>query len=344
MNMLRSLLIPCCSVAALSVPAFAGVTVNSPSNNSDVSSPFKLSASASTCSSQNVSSMGYSFDSSSDTTVINGQTIDQDIDSSSGSHTLHVKAWGDNGSSCVTDIVINVTGGSSGSSGDSQVPSDAKIVSSIQALSGWKAEHDGGGSGSSSGSSSVVSSPTKYGSTRRFETSFSNNGDERYSISFADDVDSENFFYDGWIYVTSSVNKVGNIEMDVNQVMANGKTVLVGVQCDGYTNHWDYTVNTGSASDVKPHWEGKSGTSCNPRSWSQNQWHHVQYSFSRDDSGYITYKSIWLDGKEFSINATAFGAADLGWGPTINTQFQVDGYGGSGSSTVYLDSLTISRW
>ena len=189
----------------------------------------------------------------------------------------------------------------------------------------------------------MVSSPSLYGGTRRFETSFSSGGDERYSISFADDVNAKNFFYDAWVYFTSSASKLGNLELDVNQVMADGKTLLVGVQCDGYTGHWDYTVNTGSASKVKPHWYPKSGSSCNPRSWSQGKWHHVQYSFSRDDSGYITYHSVWLDGHEIPINAKAFGAADLGWGPTINTQFQIDGMG-SGTVTSYVDSLKISRW
>ena len=54
--------------------------------------------------------------------------------------------------------------------------------------------------------------------------------------------------------------------------------------------------------------------------------------------------SIWLDGTEIlDLNAKAFGAADLGWGPTINTQFQIDGLG-SGTVKVYVDSLTISRW
>ena len=209
--------------------------------------------------------------------------------------------------------------------------------------SGWQAAHDSGGQGSSSGSSSRVSSPSLYGTTRQFQTSFSNSGDERFSIPFSDDVNSKNFFYDAYVYLTSSASKLGNLEMDVNQVMANGQTVLVGVQCDGYSGHWAYTVNTGSASDVKPNWKSESGTSCNPRNWSRNNWHHVQFSFSRDDSGWITYHSVWLDGVESQLNESAFGGADLGWGPTINTQFQVDGIG-SGNVTVYLDNLTISRW
>ena len=125
--------------------------------------------------------------------------------------------------------------------------------------------------------------------------------------------------------------------------MSNGQTVLAGVQCDGYSSRWDYTFNAGSASDVKPSWYSKSSTFCNPRGWSRDTWHHLQFSFSRNSTGTISYHDIWLDGTEFAINASAFGAADLGWGPVINTQFQIDGLG-SGTVKVYLDDLVISRW
>jgi len=347
MNFPRFAILACCGALAMSIPAMAGVVVNSPANNSDVTSPFTLSASASNCSGKSVASIGYSFDSSSNTTVFYKQSIDTSVSVSAGTHTIHVKAWAPGGIVCVTDVTVNVKAGastaSSTNSSSSEVPSYAKSVSHIQALSTWKATHDSGGSGSSSGSTYMVSSPSLYGSTRKYENSFSNSGDERFSTQFADDVDSKNFFYDGWVYLTSSASKLGNLEFDVNQTMANGQTVLVGVQCDGYTNHWAYTVNTGSASDVKPRWYSKSGTYCNPRSWAQNKWHHVQFSFSRDDSGKIDYHSVWLDGTESTLNATAFGAADLHWGPVINTQFQIDGIG-SGTVAVYLDNLTISRW
>jgi hypothetical protein len=344
MNFSRALVTASSLAAIMTIPAMAGVTVNSPSNNSDVSSTFTLSASAATCSSQNVATMGYSFDSSSDTTVIKGQTIDASIASGSGTHTLHVKAWGDNGSSCVTDVVLKVSSAAGTETSESIVPSDAVQVSSIQALSSWAFAHDTGGPGSSSGSTSMVSSPSLYGNTRRFVTSYSNGGDERYSTSFADNTGDTNFFYDAWVYLTSSASNIANLEMDVNQVMANGQTVLIGVQCDGYSGEWAYTVNKGSASNPKPTWVGKSGTSCNPRAWSRNAWHHVQAYYTRDDSGNITYHSVWLDSVESTINETVFGAASLGWGPTINTQFQVDGLGSSGTTTVYVDSLTISRW
>jgi hypothetical protein len=275
--------------------------------------------------------------------VVEGNSIDASIGSSAGTHTLHVKAWG-KGTSCVTDVKVTVQAGTTTSTGESTIPSDAVSVSNIDALSGWKGAHDTGGPGSSSGSTTMVSSPSHSGSSRRFVTEYSNGGDERYSVSFSDDVDSKNLFYDAWVYLTSSSKDIANLELDVNQVMANGQTVLIGVQCDGYSGNWAYTVNKGSAKSPKPQWVSKSGTKCNPRDWSINKWHHVQASFSRTDSGTITYHSVWLDGAETELNATVFGAAELGWGPVINTQFQVDGLGSSGSTTVYVDSLMVSRW
>jgi hypothetical protein len=330
--------------AIFAIPALAGVTINSPTESGAVASPFTLSATSVSCSSQNVSAMGYSFDSSADTTVIDGTSIETSVGSAAGAHTLHVKAWGDKGSSCVTDVTITVIAGTASASSSSMIPENAVTVSNIQAMGNWAAEHDDGGPGQSNGSTKIVSSPSLHGSTRRFVTQYSGGGDERYSVAFADDTNATNFFYDAWVYFTSSATKIGNLEMDTNQVMANGQTVLIGVQCDGYSGTWAYTVNEGTAKNPKPTWVGKSGAKCNPRKWSQGIWHHVEVSFSRDDSGTITYHSVWLDGAESELNATAYGAADLGWGPTINTQFQVDGLGSGGTTTVYLGSLAISRW
>ncbi len=335
MNIFSRLTFGSSVVLTLAVPALAGVTIVSPANSATVSSPFTLSASAATCSSQTVVSMGYSFDSSVDTIVFSQQSINTSVAASTGAHILHVKAWG-KGVSCVTDVAVTVT--------SSIIPSNADTLSAIQALSGWKGEHDTGTPGSSSGSMTLVASPTLYGSAREFVTSFSNDGGERYSLAFSDNVDAQNFFYDAWVYLTSSASDLANLEFDINQTMPNGQTVLTGVQCSGWSGVWEYTANEGSASSPQPAWIKASGTSCNPRNWSQNTWHHVQASISRDDSGSVTYHTVWLDGVEVPLNATVYGAASLGWGPVVMTQFQVDGYGLSGDVTAYLDALQISMW
>ena len=343
MNRFASLLFASSFGLALTVPAFAGVVVNSPSSGS-ISSTFTLNAYSTTCGSQSVGAMGYSFDDSSDTTIIDAQSINQSISSASGTHVLHVKAWGNQGSSCVTDVSLDVSSsGASSSSASISIPSYASSVSDIQVLN-WTYAHDTGGSGSASGYSDLVTSPSLYGTTRRTVTYFSNDGDERYATVFSDNTSAQNFVWDGWVYLTSSSNQLANLELDVNQTLPNGATMFAGVQCDGWTGHWAYTSNVGSVNSPQMHWNSASGTSCNPQTWSQYTWHHIQFSLSRDDSGNVTYHSVWLDGVQTPLNATVFAAANDGWGPAINTQFQIDGYGSSGHVTAYLDSLKISMW
>ncbi len=319
-----------------SIPAFAGVVVNSPASGADVSSPFTLSASAATCSSQPVSAMGYSLDSSPDTTTVNAQTLDASVFAASGGHTVHVKAWGDKGAACVSDVGVNVAADTA------LVPSGATSVGAIQTLGNWQELHDPGTPGWSNGAMSLVSSPSMGGTARKFYTTFGNNGGERYDVAFADDEAAANFVYDAWVYLTNDAASIANLEMDLYQVMPNGQTVLFGFQCDGWTGTWDYNANWTGPAKPTNQWMHSSAP-CNPRSWGRNQWHHVQISYSRTEYGVVTYHSVTLDGKEMAINATAPSAYALGWSPVLLTNFQVDGLSG-GSNTVYLDNLVIYRW
>jgi hypothetical protein len=145
------------------------------------------------------------------------------------------------------------------------------------------------------------------------------------------------------VYIASPSSTVANLEMDMNQVLANGQTVIYGVQCDGYSNTWDYSANQGTPSNPSDVWI-HSTASCNPRNWSSNAWHRVQMSYWRDGTGNVTYGSIWFDGVEQAINATVPSAFALGWGSVLLTNFQIDGLGSSGTTTVYLDNLSIYRW
>jgi hypothetical protein len=160
---------------------------------------------------------------------------------------------------------------------------------------------------------------------------------------FGDNTAVTNFLYDGWVYVARPSNSIANIEFDMNQVMSNGQTVIFGFQCDGYSGTWDYTANEGTPQVFSDVWLN-SPFPCNPRNWSTNTWHHVQITYSRDSYGSVTYQSVWFDGVEHDLNATVKSAFALGWAPVLLTNFQVDGYGASGSSTAYLDNLTVYTW
>jgi hypothetical protein len=251
-----------------------------------------------------------------------------------------VKAWGTQGSSCVTEVPITI-----GKSPAASIPPNAISTSGIHVLKNWQANFDSGtGSGSASGAMSLVKSPSLSGTARQFVTSYTNYGGERYSVTFGSDANATNFLYDGWIYVANPTNDIANVEMDLNQVMPNGQTVIYGFQCDGWSNTWDYTTNTGTPQKPMDQWMHTTA-SCNPRNWSANTWHHVQILFSRDDSGNVSYQSVWFDGAEQDIDITAPSAFALGWAPaTLLTNFQVDGIGAYGSATMYLDNFTVYRW
>jgi hypothetical protein len=346
MNIVKTLFCSSSLLMTLALPALAEVNVSSPANKSEVESPFSLSATAATCSSQSVASIGYSLDNSSDVTIVKDTAIEEKVSAPEGTHTLHVKAWGDDGAVCVVDVDITVTGKAEPEEATSTgfaIPSNAVKVSSLQTMSNWRAISDSGAKGHASGSTTIVHSPSLSGSARKFSQSYEGNGDERYSVHFGDDTTATNFAYDGWVYLTSSSGDISNVEMDMNQVMPNGATVIYGVQCDGWSGTWDYTKNGGSLHHQIDVW-AHTKLPCNPHSWKIDTWHHIQITYSRNSSGDVTYHSVWLDGVEHAMNVTAFSAVDLGWGPSLITNFQIDGFHGSGSSTVYLDNLVIYRW
>jgi len=321
----------------LSTSAFAGVIVNNPANGADVSSNFALTAFADWCGGQSVATLGYSIDNSTHTAMVSGQNLNTHVSSGSGWHTVHVKAWGEYGDVCVTDVSVNVAANTS------LIPSGSISVSSIESMGNWKNSHDEGTGGWSSGAMDMVSSPSLSGSARKFYTTYGNHGGERYHVVFNDDENATNFVYDAWVYLPDSAGNIGNLEMDLNQTMPNGQTVIFGVQCDGYSGTWDYNANWSGPEHPHNTWMHSSAP-CNVRDWGRNQWHHIQISYSRNDYGVVTYHDVYLDGRDQPINATVPSAYDLGWAPVLLTNFQVDGLGGSGSVTLFLDNLVIYRW
>ena len=216
------------------------------------------------------------------------------------------------------------------------IPTNAIAAVGLQALDTWIFSHDEGTPGTSVGATSLVGSPSLSGDARQFVTSYTDTGGERYSVSYASDTTSTNFVYDGWVWIEAG-STIANLELDSNQVTANGQTVVYAFQCSWYSQMWEYG---GAGGKWIP-----SSQPCNVSDWQTNAWHHVQISYSRDDSGNVTYNSVWLDGNEQVINATVPSSYALGWQVgDVQTQLQIDGLGASGGSTIYLDNLTIYRW
>jgi len=329
------------NITVKSTTTSSDITVATPYNGASVTSPFKLTASTRTCASLPAVSMGYSIDSGS--AVIEPTSFSASVSATPGLHVLHVKCWGQQ----VNDQLlmnINVTSSTTASTPKGpSIPSYANEEQHIQLLPNWRIKHDPATSGTSTGSMTIVSDPTISGQTAKYYTTFTNGGGVLYSVTYGNDTDSKNFVYDAQVWIASG-SVLSNLEMDNNQVLRNGDTVIYGFQCSGYSKTWEYTENAGTSTQPAAKWL-KSTAPCNPGTWARDTWHHIQISYSRDDSGNVTYHSVWFDGVESPINQTVNSNFPLGWAlGVLIANFQVDGLGSSGSSTLYVDNLTMYRW
>jgi hypothetical protein len=223
------------------------------------------------------------------------------------------------------------------------IPANAIAASELESLPNWKFNHDPGTPGSSIGTMSLVNNPSLSGPAAQFTTSYRDWGGEIYYLSYAKDSVSSNFVYDAQVWIGQG-SDIGNLEMDMNQVIANGNTVMYAFQCDGDHGTWDFSHNKGALGASGITWE-HSTEPCNPAKWTTNAWHHVQISYSRDEVGNVTFNSVWLDGVEAPIGVTVPSAEALHWAHgDLLTNFQVDGVGAQGSSVLYLGAFTIYRW
>jgi hypothetical protein len=400
-------------------PVVSDITVLSPANGAQVTSPFNLVASTTTCGSKPAVSMGYSIDGGN--TTLEPPSFSAAVAANPGTHVLTVKCTGQNvtaqtalsvrvipppvaatpkfslasGQFCTKQVVsmsdttpgaaIYFTTDGSGPSTSSPayagpisiasstvvqamavapgytksglalaqyvittpksaiIPPNATKQAAVHNMPNWRIKHDPATPGTSTGIMTMVSDPSMTGHAEKFDTTFTNGGGELYSLSYANDADAKNFVYDAQVWIDAG-STISNLEMDNNQVIPNGDTVIYAFQCSGYAGVWEYSANVGTRTSPIVKWL-RSTVPCNPANWTPNQWHHVQISYSRDNAGNVTYHSVWLDGVQGDINQTVPSAFTLGWASgVLVTNFQVDGIGATGSSTLYLDDLAIYRW
>jgi hypothetical protein len=222
------------------------------------------------------------------------------------------------------------------------IPSYATSSGDLAGAGRWEWNHDKGTSGTSVGYSSYpVGSPSMDGKAREFSISYWHYGGEIYHLTYGNDRYATHFVYDTYIYLVNP-DQVQNLELDVNQVMSNGKTVILGTQCSSISKTWEYVYQ----SYNKPHWH-HSNIACNPRTWAAKKWHHVQIAMHRSSTGVVTHDWVNFDGAvHYFQNATASAALSLGWPEgelILNIQF--DGvYSGNGSIKGYADRVTMYRW
>ncbi len=223
------------------------------------------------------------------------------------------------------------------------IPVEAISSGVLDGSSRWLWNYDPGTPGSAVGSSSYpISGLSLDNMAREFSAAYSQHGGEIYHLSFARDTTATHFIYDTNLYMVDPT-QIANVEMDMNQVMADGRTVIFGTQCSSYSKTWEFTTRSSNGRDQ---WNA-SNLPCNPKTWPANTWHHVQIASHRDDNGIVTYDWVSVDGTYSDFqNATGDSASDLGWGAgSLLLNFQLDGAStGSGMMTAYMNKLIIYRW
>lgn len=329
----------------------SNITVASPLNGATATSPLWVRAHNVGCNGLTPTAFGFSIDSSSTTTM--GVTA-YDIDVThysipSGTHSIHFKAWTKSGICPVLTTSVKIGGSStttsaattsSTSTTSTSIPSYALSSNDLDTLGNWSGEHDTGTPGSSNGSMVYPATTPLYDDAREFYMSYSDRGGERWHVTFANDAAATHFIMDTYVYVTNP-DQLANLELDLNQVISSGKTVLFGMQCSTYSGTWEYTYYSSGF-----HWK-PSNVKCNPRSWAANTWHHIQVAYHHDSSGYITNDWVSLDGTKTAFSgATVLSSQYLGWAKgSLVMNVQMDGYNKtSGSVTSYFHKTTFYRW
>ncbi len=222
------------------------------------------------------------------------------------------------------------------------IPGSAVSAGDLDGSPKWEWNHDPGTSGNSTGTSTyAVVSPSLDNVARGFLMNYSAHGGEIYHLSFANDTNATHFVYDTYIYLADP-SQIANIEMDMNQVLSNGQTVILGTQCASGSGTWEYTKVAAGGT----HWYA-SNIPCHPKTWAANAWHHVRIATHRDSNGIATYDGVEVDGVyTLFVNAAGPSALSLGWARgDLLLNFQLDGANaGAGTIQAYLDKLTIYRW
>jgi hypothetical protein len=360
--------------AVFAQAAFASnITIASPLSGTTTTSPILVKAHNVGCNGLTPTAFGFSIDNS--TTTKMGATANdldfQNVSVSTGKHLIHFKAWIHGGICPVVDEAINVvtttgtsgsgtgtsgsgssgsgssgTGSSgSGSSGSgsvsSNIPSYAVASADLDTASNWQGEHDSGTPGSSQGSTVFPATTPVYDDAREFYMTYSGRGGERWHDSFRNDSASTHFVFDTYVYVENP-DQLANLELDLNQVMSNGQTVIFGTQCSTYSGTWEWTYYANGGF----HWRS-SNVPCKTINWTANTWHHIQFGFHRDSNGYVTHDWVEFDGVHSTFTgASALSAKSLGWAKGSQIlNIQMDGYSkSSGSIKAYFHKTTFYEW
>ncbi|HJT69959.1 MAG TPA: hypothetical protein VJ731_07165 [Terriglobales bacterium] len=345
-----------CLFAVSALPAFAGVTVTSPSNGATSGSPVHFVAKAeSPACPKGVSAMGIYTAPGKLAYTVNGTKMDTNLSLSNGTYNIVVQEWDNCGWSAKAPIKLTV-GGSSPP--PPPPPSGGKTFSNLQKSGGWTgmallppsfgicSSCTPTGSQAKWSWTPNVSSPSLSGASTKtaYNGGSTQWGDILWNNHLIGDFSSQglpdfgktlaptlhNFTYDIYFWIgDASVSQA--LEFDINQFV-HGKSFIWGHECRIAGGHeWDSWSNPGQ------HWV-KSGIACNPIS---NAWNHLTITAQRTDDDHLVFKTITLNGKTGNLNRTDTPTSQPTWyGVTVN--YQIDSDRNKTPYPVYIDKFTFT--
>ncbi len=302
--------------------------------------PIQIRAHNVGCKSARPTSFGFSIDDSK--IVYRGETpFDIDIpsqDITPGKHTIHFKSATSKGDCAEATTTFTVA---DSSTTPPVIPSYALSSGDLETTDNWNQAHDSRTPGHAVGTTVYPATSPLGDDARLFSMDYSKRAGERWSNSFANDTTATQFVLDVYVLMPDPT-QIQNLELDINQVAANGKTVLMTTQCSANSNRWEYGETIGHTN----HWL-VSNVPCDIQSWTANAWHHIQIGEHHDKSLRLTHDYVIVDDVYTPfVGATRPASKNEGWRKgDVNTQFQIEGSSRvEATATIYAHNLTVYRW
>lgn len=142
-----------------------------------------------------------------------------------------------------------------------------------------------------------------------------------------------NYTYDADFYVTNpSITQA--LEFDISVWMGNTAAMTFGTQCN-YLGDKDWDVYDNSQRK----WMS-AGVPCQ----FVTGWNHVTLQFQRLSNNTTLYKSITLNGKQYSLNQSYPSVLNHSswWG--VNLNYQMDGNSKQSPNVTYVDNMNVTYW
>lgn len=219
-------------------------------------------------------------------------------------------------------------------SGPPTIPLNAKNYGVLDNIANaqvpWNGKHDLATPGTATGTTSYVDAVNG----RNFAFDYTANAGFRYSLGFAVDLTyPQNFCYDLQVQFVDP-SEILILEMDMNQILADGRTCIFDCQIDSKSGTWMF-------DGWKP-----SRIVGNPQQWGTG-WHRIRIFWHRSADG----NTVTFDGVDFDGVWTGSGMVSttrtpaLGWKPfgMLMINWQIEG-ASKVSGEVSANSRNIHVW